>query len=73
MGTELAGYAKVAGNLTEVLVRNAGHMVPLDQPKWAWELFNSFVTGEFSKKKSKIFRERKNVKRWKELKEKNLI
>ncbi|CAH0402935.1 unnamed protein product [Chilo suppressalis] len=29
---EIAGYVKKAGNLTEVLVRNAGHMVPHDQP-----------------------------------------
>ncbi|GAB0092611.1 hypothetical protein DMENIID0001_076180 [Sergentomyia squamirostris] len=35
---EVAGYAKQAGFLTEVLVRNAGHMVPLDQPKWALDL-----------------------------------
>lgn len=35
---EIAGYAKTAGNLTEVLVRNAGHMVPADQPKWAVDL-----------------------------------
>lgn len=35
---EIAGYAKEAGNLVEVLVRNAGHMVPKDQPKWALDL-----------------------------------
>ncbi|XP_012264672.1 venom serine carboxypeptidase [Athalia rosae] len=35
---ELAGYSKTAGNLTEVLVRNAGHMVPSDQPRWALDL-----------------------------------
>lgn len=40
---ELAGYAKVAGNLTEVLVRNAGHMVPGDQPKWALDLITRFT------------------------------
>lgn len=37
---EIAGYAKEAGNLVEVLVRNAGHMVPLDQPKWALDLIS---------------------------------
>lgn len=42
---ELAGYSKVAGNLTEALVRNAGHMVPSDQPKWALDLINKFVRG----------------------------
>ena len=35
---QIAGYAKHAGNLTDVLVRNAGHMVPGDQPKWALDL-----------------------------------
>lgn len=32
---EVAGYVKQAGKLVEILVRNAGHMVPGDQPKWA--------------------------------------
>lgn len=40
---EIAGYIKKAGNLTEVLVRNAGHMVPHDQPKWAFDLITRFV------------------------------
>ncbi|KAH8307227.1 hypothetical protein KR044_007972 [Drosophila immigrans] len=35
---ELAGYVKQAGNLIDVLVRNAGHMVPYDQPKWSYQL-----------------------------------
>lgn len=35
---QVAGYVKHAGNLTEVLVRNAGHMVPADQPKWALDM-----------------------------------
>ncbi|KAJ8687303.1 hypothetical protein QAD02_023097 [Eretmocerus hayati] len=38
VGDELAGYSKSVGNLTEVLVRAAGHAVPIDQPKWAWDL-----------------------------------
>ncbi|XP_023944818.2 venom serine carboxypeptidase-like [Bicyclus anynana] len=40
---EIAGYSKKAGNLTEVLVRNAGHMVPHDQPKWALDLITRFI------------------------------
>ncbi|XP_060529033.1 venom serine carboxypeptidase-like [Cylas formicarius] len=40
---DVAGYAKVAGNLTEVLVRNAGHMVPMDQPKWGYDLVYKFA------------------------------
>lgn len=35
---KLAGYVKQAGNLIEVLVRNAGHMAPTDQPKWLYEM-----------------------------------
>jgi vitellogenic carboxypeptidase-like protein len=39
----LAGYMKSGGNFTEVLVRNAGHMVPTDQPVWAFDLINRFT------------------------------
>ncbi|XP_050304830.1 venom serine carboxypeptidase-like [Anthonomus grandis grandis] len=42
-GNIIAGYSKTAGNLTEVLVRNAGHMVPTDQPEWAYDLVYKFV------------------------------
>jgi hypothetical protein len=30
---EVAGYVKHAGNLTQVVVRGAGHILPHDQPK----------------------------------------
>ncbi|XP_017877613.1 venom serine carboxypeptidase [Ceratina calcarata] len=40
---ELAGYSKTVDNLTDVLVRNAGHMVPADQPKWALDLITRFT------------------------------
>ena len=43
---ELAGYAKQVGNLTVALVRNAGHMVPHDQPLWAFDLINRFTSGK---------------------------
>nr|XP_023012514.1 venom serine carboxypeptidase-like [Leptinotarsa decemlineata] len=43
VGDDLAGYAKTAGNLTEVIVRNSGHMVPVDQPKWALDLITKFT------------------------------
>jgi len=39
----IAGYVKSAGDFSEVLVRNAGHMVPTDQPVWALDLFNKFI------------------------------
>ncbi|GBP23881.1 Venom serine carboxypeptidase [Eumeta japonica] len=40
---EIAGYVKSAGNLTEILIRNSGHMVPHDQPKWAYDMITRFV------------------------------
>lgn len=40
---ELAGYVKTAGNLVEVMVRNAGHLVALDQPSWVLDLMNRFT------------------------------
>ncbi|KAL3269773.1 hypothetical protein HHI36_008833 [Cryptolaemus montrouzieri] len=43
VGTDLAGYVKQAGNLTEIMVRDAGHMVPHDQPKWAFDLISRFT------------------------------
>ncbi|KAH8273138.1 hypothetical protein KR018_006300 [Drosophila ironensis] len=33
---EVAGYVKHAGHLVEIMVRNAGHMAPHDQPKWLY-------------------------------------
>ncbi|XP_049879513.1 venom serine carboxypeptidase-like [Pectinophora gossypiella] len=47
VGEKLAGYVKKAGNLTEVLVRNAGHMVPHDQPKWALDMITKFTRNKF--------------------------
>lgn len=43
VGEDLAGYSKVARKLTVVLVRNAGHMVPMDQPEWAIDLISRFT------------------------------
>ncbi|KAK0162941.1 hypothetical protein PV327_006667 [Microctonus hyperodae] len=43
---EIAGYAKTVRNLTEVIVRNAGHMVPADQPQWALDLITRFTHGK---------------------------
>ncbi|XP_014615114.1 PREDICTED: venom serine carboxypeptidase [Polistes canadensis] len=40
---ELAGYTKSVDNLTEVLVRNAGHLVPYDQPRWTLDLITRFT------------------------------
>ncbi|XP_030040166.2 venom serine carboxypeptidase [Manduca sexta] len=40
---EVAGYVKQGGKLVEIMVRNAGHMVPGDQPKWALDLITRFT------------------------------
>lgn len=38
IGDTIAGYVKKAGSLTEIIVRLAGHMVPIDQPKSAYDI-----------------------------------
>lgn len=43
VNSQLAGYYKKAGGLTEVTVRNAGHMVPYDQPEVALDLINKLT------------------------------
>ena len=45
-GNDLAGYSRVAGNMTYVVVRGAGHMVPGDQPHRALDLITRFVEGQ---------------------------
>ncbi|XP_063220975.1 venom serine carboxypeptidase-like [Bacillus rossius redtenbacheri] len=44
-GIQVYGYTKKAGGLTEVLVRNAGHMVPADQPAVAFDLIYKATRG----------------------------
>ena len=46
VGKDIAGFVHEAGNLVEVLVRNAGHMVPHDQPKWSYDLITRFTSGK---------------------------
>lgn len=40
---EIAGYFKRVNNLYEVLIRDAGHMVPRDKPKWAYFMITAFT------------------------------
>jgi len=42
---DLVGYLKKADNLHLLLVRNAGHMVPLSQPAWAQQMIEDFTSG----------------------------
>lgn len=44
--SEIAGYVKNSHNFYEALVRNAGHMVPEDQPRAAFDLINRFIFGQ---------------------------
>lgn len=43
VGNEIAGYVRTAGNLTQIMVRNAGHDVPIDQPEWALDLITRIL------------------------------
>ena len=46
VGDQLAGYSKTVKNFTQVLVRNAGHMVPYNQPKWAFDLIQRWTSNK---------------------------
>lgn len=43
---EVAGYAKPSFNFVEVLIRDAGHIVPYDQPRVAFDLITRFVENQ---------------------------
>ncbi|KAF5282419.1 hypothetical protein FQR65_LT14313 [Abscondita terminalis] len=43
---DVAGYVKEAGNIMDILVRNAGHMVPMNQPKWALDMITKFTRNQ---------------------------
>lgn len=45
---ELCGYYKSVWNLTEILVRNASHMVDASQPQWGRKLLQDFVQNKFT-------------------------
>ncbi|GIX94956.1 probable serine carboxypeptidase CPVL [Caerostris extrusa] len=40
---EIAGYVHDVGDFYEILVRNAGHILPYDKPKVAFDLISRFV------------------------------
>lgn len=42
---ETAGYLKSVDNMRLFVMRNAGHMVPRSQPKFALDMFNEFING----------------------------
>jgi len=43
--TQVAGYAREVGDFRQVIVRNAGHLLPLDQPERAYDMITRFVNG----------------------------
>jgi carboxypeptidase C (cathepsin A) len=43
---KVAGYVKSAHGLTQVKIRNAGHLAPIDQPETLLNLFKHFVESE---------------------------
>ncbi len=43
---DIAGYVREAKNLIQVMVRNAGHILPYDQPKWAFDMIQRFIAGK---------------------------
>ena len=44
-GKEVVGYLTKADNLNLLVVRNAGHMVPLSQPPYAQQMIEEFTSG----------------------------
>jgi len=42
---KVAGYAREVANLKQVLVRNAGHILPYDVPEVAFDMMKRFVEG----------------------------
>lgn len=45
VGNDLAGYTKKGGNLYHITIRDAGHMAPLDQPVWTYDMLKRLTYG----------------------------
>jgi len=43
VGGQVAGYAREVRNLKQVMVRNSGHILPFDQPIWAFDMISRFI------------------------------
>ncbi|XP_018898455.2 venom serine carboxypeptidase-like [Bemisia tabaci] len=48
IGDRVAWYSKTTGTFTEVLVRNAGHLISFKQRKWEYVLMDRFMNGSQS-------------------------
>jgi len=51
VGDTIGGYVRTGGHLTDLVVRDAGHMVPLDQPELGWDLIDRFIKNKSFKDK----------------------
>jgi vitellogenic carboxypeptidase-like protein len=45
VNSEIAGYTKEANNLVHLLIRNAGHVAPFDQPERCFDMITRFTRG----------------------------
>ena len=41
----MSGYVKGDGNFKLMLIRNAGHSAPMDQPQWTLRMVEAFING----------------------------
>ena len=46
VGQQIAGYSKTVGSFTQLFVRNAGHIVPYDQPVWSFDMISRLTSGK---------------------------
>jgi len=46
IGEAWAGHSRAVGNLTQVLVNGAGHLVPMDQPQSAYVMLETWMSGK---------------------------
>ncbi|XP_003748417.1 probable serine carboxypeptidase CPVL [Galendromus occidentalis] len=53
---EPVGYVRQFGVLTEVLVRNAGHFVPFDAPRQAYDMMDRFINNKAFGRSSRMIR-----------------
>ena len=42
-----AGWFRSGGNLTQLVVANAGHMAPADQPEAVFDMLQKFLAADF--------------------------
>ena len=48
--TEVAGYVRQVHDFYQIIVRNAGHILPYDQPRVAYDMIRRFINNQGFKK-----------------------